>query len=42
MKYIDFQGKKISMLGYGAMRLPTVGKDSEIDYAETERLLTAR
>ncbi len=38
MKYIDFQGKKISMLGYGAMRLPTVGKDSEIDYAETERL----
>ncbi|MBE6532812.1 MAG: 4Fe-4S dicluster domain-containing protein [Ruminococcaceae bacterium] len=38
MKYIDFQGKKISMLGYGAMRLPTVGKDSQIDYAETERL----
>ena len=39
MKYIDFQGKKISMLGYGAMRLPTTGKDSEIDYAEAERLL---
>lgn len=39
MKYIDFQGKKISMLGYGAMRLPTTGKDSEIDYNETERLL---
>lgn len=38
MRYIDFQGKKISMLGYGAMRLPTTGKDAEIDYAETERL----
>ena len=38
MKYIDFQGKKISMLGYGAMRLPTMGKDSEIDYAKTEEL----
>ena len=39
MKYIDFQGKKISMLGYGAMRFPTLGKDSEIDVAATERLL---
>ena len=39
MKYIDFQGKRISMLGYGAMRLPTLGKDSEIDYSATERLL---
>ena len=39
MKYIDFQGKKISLLGYGAMRLPTRGSDSEIDYEEAERLL---
>ncbi len=39
MKYIDFQGKKISMLGYGGMRFPTTGKDSEIDYTETEKLL---
>ena len=39
MKYIDFKGKSISMLGYGAMRFPTLGKDSEIDYAETEKLL---
>ena len=39
MKYIDFQGKKISLLGYGAMRLPTRGSDSEIDYEEAERLI---
>ena len=38
MRYIDFQGKKISMLGYGAMRLPTTGKDADIDYAATEVL----
>ncbi len=39
MKYIDFQGKKISMLGYGAMRLPTLGADDKINYEEAERLL---
>lgn len=39
MRYIDFQGKKISMLGYGAMRLPTLGADDKINYEETERLL---
>lgn len=39
MRYIDFQGKKLSQLGYGAMRLPTLGKDSEIDVAEAERII---
>jgi len=39
MRYIDFQGKKISMLGYGAMRLPTLGADDKINYEEAERLL---
>lgn len=39
MKYIDFQGKKISLLGFGAMRLPTLEKDDSIDYAEAERMI---
>ena len=38
MKYIDFQGKKISMLGYGAMRLPTLGSDDKIDLEASEKL----
>ena len=38
MRYIDFQGEKISMLGYGAMRLPTLGKDDEIDLEAAEKL----
>ena len=39
MKYFVFKGKKISQLGYGAMRLPTTGKDSDIDYVEAEKLI---
>ena len=39
MEYIDFQGKQISLLGFGAMRLPTLGKDDAIDYAEAERMI---
>ena len=39
MKYVDFQGKKLSLLGFGAMRLPTLGKDDAIDYAEAERMI---
>ena len=39
MEFIDFQGKKISMLGFGAMRLPILTKDDEIDYAEAERMI---
>ena len=39
MKYIDFQGKKLSMLGFGAMRLPTLGKDEEIDVELSERMI---
>ena len=39
MKYVDFQGKKLSLLGFGAMRLPTLGKDDAIDYALAERMI---
>lgn len=39
MKYVDFRGKKLSLLGFGAMRLPTMGQDSEIDYAMTEKMI---
>jgi len=39
MKYVDFQGKKLSMLGFGAMRLPTLSSADEIDYAEAERMI---
>ena len=38
MKYVDFQGKKISMLGFGAMRLPTL-ENKEIDVALTEKMV---
>ncbi len=39
MKYVDFQGKKLSQLGFGAMRLPTLSSADEIDYAEAERMI---
>ncbi len=39
MRYIDFQGKKLSMLGFGAMRLPTLSSADEINYAEAERMI---
>ena len=38
MKYVDFNGKSLSLLGYGAMRLP-VKENKEIDVAETERII---
>lgn len=38
MKYIDFQGKRISMLGFGAMRLPVL-ENKEIDTALTEKMV---
>ena len=38
MKYVDFQGKKISMLGFGAMRLPTL-ENKEIDTELTEKMV---
>ncbi len=39
MKYVDFQGKRLSLLGFGAMRLPTLGSDDNINYAEAERMI---
>ena len=40
MIYRDFQGMKLSGLGFGAMRLPVVdGDDSQIDRALTIRMV---
>ena len=39
MIYKDFKDKKLSALGYGLMRLPTTGKESEVDEAEATRLI---
>lgn len=40
MVYRDFQGMRLSALGMGAMRLPTVnGNDAEIDSAATEEMV---
>ena len=41
MKYRDFKDKKVSLLGFGAMRFPTVEIDGQkvVDYPETERLV---
>ena len=39
MEFINFQGKRLSLLGFGAMRLPILTKDDEIDYAEAERMI---
>ena len=39
MKYIDFKGKRLSLLGFGAMRLPTLGAEDKIDFAEAERII---
>ncbi len=37
MIYRDLCGEKVSLLGFGAMRLPV--KDGEVDYNETEKML---
>ena len=39
MKYAEFKDKKLSLLGYGAMRLPTLADSKEIDEEETERII---
>ena len=40
MVYKDFQGRRLSALGLGAMRLPAAGDNqSEINEAETEKMV---
>lgn len=40
MLYADFQGEKISPLGFGAMRLPVIdGDDEKVDEAATVQML---
>ena len=39
MQYREFKGKKISLLGFGAMRLPTVPGTGEVDIALTEQMI---
>ncbi len=38
MQYRNFADKKLSLLGYGAMRFPK-GEDGKIDYEKTEQLI---
>lgn len=37
MIYNDFQDKKLSLLGFGTMRLPT-GKDGKIDETQVRKM----
>lgn len=40
MVYKEFQGKQLSMLGFGAMRLPLLGRDdADIDVAATKEMV---
>ena len=40
MVYKEFQGKKLSALGFGAMRLPVMsGNDSQIDIERTKEMV---
>ncbi len=39
MIYNDFKGKKLYAIGMGCMRLPNLGRDSEIDVAATREML---
>ena len=38
MIYRDFEGKKLSLLGFGAMRLPT-NEDGSIDQEQTNEMM---
>lgn len=39
MIYSDYDDEKLSMLGFGSMRLPTVKNDGDIDIAKTKDLI---
>lgn len=39
MLYYDFKGKKISTLGLGCMRFPTVGEDKSVDLEKTAEII---
>ena len=41
MKYIDFQGEKLSLLGFGTMRLPLIpgGKGADIDQKQVDEMV---
>ena len=40
MIYRDFQGEKLSMLGFGTMRLPLIpgGGETDIDQAQVDKM----
>jgi predicted aldo/keto reductase-like oxidoreductase len=39
MKYRTLAGTRVSALGFGAMRLPTKGKESDVDQPQTTEMI---